>query len=212
MAFNQFMFGSPSRYEKIDKFTPETSSVINQLRDMAFGGLQKNKPDFAPIEQQYKQQFQQETIPNLAERFTSMGGGQRSSAFQGSLGRAGVDLNTNLAALRSKFDMQNRGQLMQMLGMGLTPQQDTGFFQSKPGFLGAAAPGVGAGLGELLPLLAKAGIGGLAGGPVGAGAAVAPDALNALMKILGIFGGRSQQQQGNQGVTYSNQIPNNNLA
>lgn len=43
--------------------------------------------------------FYSQTIPTLAERFTSLGGGQRSAAFQGSLGQAGGQFGLGLQAL-----------------------------------------------------------------------------------------------------------------
>ena len=71
-----------------------------------------------PVEQQYTRNFAQNTVPGLAERFTSMGqGGQHSSAFQGALGQAGAGMNEDLAALRQSH-------LMNLLNIGLKPQNE----------------------------------------------------------------------------------------
>jgi len=61
--------------------------------------------DFAPIEAQARQRFTEETIPTLAERFTTLtGGGQRSGAFERQQAKAATDLETNLAALRATME------------------------------------------------------------------------------------------------------------
>lgn len=56
--------------------------------------------------------FYGQTVPTLAERFTALGGGQRSAAFQGALGGAGRELGLGLAA---QGEQQN--QFNQQLGL-----------------------------------------------------------------------------------------------
>lgn len=77
---------------------------------------------FQPIANEATRQFEQDIIPGLAERFSGMGG-QRSSAFQQSLGQAGGDLASRLAALGSQHavgqqqaGMQQQGLNQQLLG------------------------------------------------------------------------------------------------
>jgi len=63
--------------------------------------------DFGPIAERARSKFYGETVPTLAERFTSLGGaGQRSSAFQRQLGSAGAKLEEGLAALQAQLDPQ----------------------------------------------------------------------------------------------------------
>jgi len=108
---------------QLQRFTPEQQSALSQLLQTGLQGLQNPMEGFEPIAQQAKRQFQQETVPSLAERFTSLGGGaQRSSAFQGALGRAGAGLSENLAGMGTRYGLQRQGQLQNLLGMGLTPQ------------------------------------------------------------------------------------------
>ena len=64
-------------------------------------------------ENQYLRQFYEQTVPTLAERFTALGGGQRSSAFQGALGRAGGNLALDLAANRERYNVAQQGQQSQ---------------------------------------------------------------------------------------------------
>lgn len=146
----------------------EQMSAINQLLQGGLSRLQNlPQPSFAPIAQQARTQFNTQTIPGLAERFTSLGGGQRSSAFQGALGQAGAGLEEALASLGSQFGLQQQGQeqnfLSNLLNMGLQPQFEN-IIQQPGGGFGSA---LGSGLGALLPLL-LGGLGGSFGGPFGA--------------------------------------------
>lgn len=148
----------PGQFAQLQKFTPEQLNAIKQLLSGGLSQLQNPQQGFQPIEQLARNQFHQQTIPGLAERFTSLGSGaQRSSAFQGALGSAATGLESNLAALRSQYGMQNQKQGLQQLGLGLTPQFENLYFPEKPGFFSQLAPGVGQGLGSLLSVLALLG-------------------------------------------------------
>ena len=144
--------------------SPQQIAGQNQLLQTGLSGIQ-NLPNanFGPIAQQARTQFNTQTIPGLAERFTSLGGGQRSSAFQGALGQAGSGLEEALASLEQQFGLQNRGQeqnfLSNLLGMGMQPQFENIAQPKGPGF-GSA---LGSGLGAILPLL----LGGMTGGSGG---------------------------------------------
>jgi hypothetical protein len=169
MAFMDFLFGSPARQEQISRFTPQQLQMLNQGGTYGMQGLQNLAPqyqqlmqglNFDPIEQNAMRQFQQTTIPSLAERFSGMGAGgsQRSSAFAQSLGGAGADLMSQLGALRAQYGLQ-RGQLGgQLLGqqgnifgnlasLGMQPQFDVMQYGAQPGLLpsllGGMAPGFG---------------------------------------------------------------------
>lgn len=134
MAFGEFFTGTSPRYEAIQRFTPQQQQALSQLLNM---GLQSAKPvDFAPIAQQARSQFEQKTLPTIAERFTSMGGGaQQSSAFPQILGSAGSELETNLASLQSQFGLQNQQSIFDLLRLGLTPQFEPKYVEGEPGFL-----------------------------------------------------------------------------
>ena len=232
MGFNQFMLGSPSRFQQIDKFTPGQTDDRNLLRQLGMAGLQE-RPSFEPIAQAEINRHQKETIPALMERFAGMGTGtQRSSGMHDALSRTSEDLGINLAGMRSQYDLQGRNELMQMLGIGLEPQQDTAFFADRPGFMAGVAPGIGEGfgkalpyigaaafsgasnlvgrgikgiggliggggtpgaakpgLGGLLPMAGKGAAGGLVGGPLGAIAAMTPDAISNLIKLFNYLRG-----------------------
>jgi len=158
MGFGDFLIGSPGRMMQQPTRNPQQMGAMNQMLSQALGGLQGNKFDFAPIEQQARQGFAQQTIPGIAERFSMMGsgGGQRSSAFAGALGNAGAGLETDLASMRSQYGLKQQDQLMNMLHMALAPQFENIYSPSSQGFLGSMAGGMGQGMGQgigsLLPL------------------------------------------------------------
>jgi hypothetical protein len=122
--------------------------------------------DFAPIAQRARTNFQQKTLPSIAERFTSMGGGQRSSAFQQAVGQAGAGLDESLAAMEQQYNLQRQPLFQQMISMGLGPQFENAMHARQPGMLETGISSFLGGLG-----------GGLGGGGLGA--------------LAGMFGGNS---------------------
>lgn len=126
-----------------------------------------NDPEFfKSFEAPLQRQFQEQTVPQLANRFAGMGSGGStgSTAFRNQLGREGSNLSTNIAALRGNMQMQAIPQLMQysqqpfqnlmqMYGQALQPTQNV--YQPPSagplgGLLSALASGMGAGYGQKL--------------------------------------------------------------
>ena len=155
-----FFGGTPAYTQQFARFNPQQLGAQQNLLGQ---GLQNTNPDI--LTQRAQDNFYKNTVPTLAERFTSMGaGGQNSSAFQNALGEAGVGLEGELAGLRSNLGLQ---QLMH----GLTQGYDTVHTPRQGGFLenllsnfatpqGIASLGSGAagmagtgGLSSLLPFL-----------------------------------------------------------
>lgn len=169
--------------------TPQQSNALDQLLSMGLQGIQNRKPfDFAPIEQQARSNFMTQTVPGLAERFTSMGSNLRSSGFQDALGRQASNLDQGLAALKAQYGMQQQGQQDQLfqnlLGIGLQPRFENIYQPEGPSFGTGIAGGLGQGLGMALPtLLSSLGGGALSG--LGAGALGAGTAgLGSLLALL----------------------------
>jgi len=163
-GFGSFLFGSPGKMTQAQRFNPQQQSALGEMLSGSMKGLMGNQFDFGPIEAQARQGFRQQTVPSIAERFSSMGsgGGQRSSAFSGSLGQAATGLESNLASMRSQYDLQQQNKLMQMLQMALQPQFENVYMGGQGGLLGSlmggisqgAGQGMGyAGLAKLLPML-----------------------------------------------------------
>src|SRR5678816_3229357 len=149
-SISEFLLGSPARTEQVQRYTPQQTGGINQSLNMALQGLQNPTAGFQPIEQQAREQFRQQTIPSIAERFTSMGA-QRSSAFPQLLSQAGAGLESNLAGMKSQYGLQNKSQLMQLLGLGLTPQFDTVQHGETGGLIQALLSALAGGAGNLIP-------------------------------------------------------------
>jgi len=95
--------------------------------------------EFGPIADLARKQFREETVPGLAEQFAGAGG-LNSSALIGQLGKAGSDLESKLAAMKSQYGLERAGTLGSLaqgqqalglnrsrdiatLGMGLRNQQ-----------------------------------------------------------------------------------------
>jgi hypothetical protein len=137
--------GHRGGFRQVSPYSPVAQGSMDQLVNM---GMQN--ADFGPIQEYYKRMFRTESVPSLAERFTAMGGGQRSSSFQGAMGSAEAGLMAQLAALRSQHGMQQ-------LQMGLRPQFENFYQPARPGMLQGGLQG----LLSMLPAL------GMMGGPVG---------------------------------------------
>ena len=128
---------SADQVEQFQNFTPEQRSIMNNLANIGQEGIQdvinRESGGFEPIAEQARESFHRETVPTIAERFSSLGsaGSQRSSAFGKQLGSAASDLETNLAALRSQYGLekQNLDQNLynNLLTHGLRPQYENAF-------------------------------------------------------------------------------------
>lgn len=141
-------FSKPGGFQKMSLLDPSQLAGQRSALQMALSGLQNPTQGFEPIAQNAMQQFQSNIIPSIAERFTALGG-QRSSGFQNALQQGAVGLSSNLAAQKAQFGLQNQGQLMNLLGMGLKPNFEYAYQQPEPGFLGGALGGLSQGLGSL---------------------------------------------------------------
>lgn len=154
-GLSDFFLGTDPKIQQAARLAPNQLGLQNEgiqnLLKMLQGG-QGQAPSFAPIAQQARTQFNTQTIPSLAERFTSLGA-QNSSAFQGALGSAGAGLEENLASMQSQYGLQQNSQnqnLMKiLLGLGLSPQFENIAFGGQPGAFHGAAQAAG----NILPLL-----------------------------------------------------------
>jgi len=124
-SMGDFMSGQGPQEVRSDIYNQGQGNMMDWLMNQG----QQNM-DFSGLEDQAMKRFNEDIIPSLAERFTSMGsgGGQRSSAFQSSLGRAGSDISTQLAALKPQYGMQQ-------MQMGLRPRSQVSFQGGGPGMI-----------------------------------------------------------------------------
>ncbi len=115
-----------------NKLSPEKQKMKDDLIQQTYAASQNPSAGFEPFANQARQQFNTQTVPGLAERFTSLGSGgsQRSSAFSGSIGAAGAGLESQLAYLQGQYGLQNRDSLMSML----TPDNEQTYMGEQPDF------------------------------------------------------------------------------
>lgn len=129
------------------QYTPAQQAGVDYLQELF------SPEAYSRLEAPAMRQFQEEIVPGIAERFSAMGSGSKgSSAMKNSLGRAGVDLATNLASIRQQGMM---GALPQALGLQQFPMQaQMGLFGQGVGAnIGGLPyqgimPGIGLGLGQ----------------------------------------------------------------
>lgn len=127
--------GSEGGVNQAPRFNPQQQQALALLLGQGSAGLQNPYAGFAPIAQQARNQFNQQTIPSLAERFTSMGNASLSSpAFASQLGQAGAGLEEALAALQSQYGMKNQQNALSLLALGLSPSFENFYQRSQPGF------------------------------------------------------------------------------
>jgi hypothetical protein len=154
-----FFSGTKARNEQLSTVTPQQAGtnvaantgvqqLIPYLLQNLMGGPQgQGRFDFGPIAQRARTQFEQQTIPSIAERFNTLGrGALSSSGFAQTLGGAGAGLQEGLAAQESQFGLQQQGLLQQLLGqlggIGSQQQFENIYHPEQPGFLQTALPGL----------------------------------------------------------------------
>jgi len=151
MNLSDFLFGSDDKIKKKSNYNPQQEQFFNQYAQQAQQGLEgqqdvmgllrsmldPNSDFFKNFENQQMTQFNEETLPNIAERFAG-GGALSSSGFGQALGGAGAGLQSNLAAGKSGMIMQALQQLMQQYNqqsqnvLGSQPFM----YMNKPGNMG----------------------------------------------------------------------------
>ena len=151
--------------KKIPTMTPGGQQFLDQLfNQLGSGGLGQSNTNAMGLlnqlmnpssqatqqfTQPYMDQFNQQIVPGLAERFAgagALGGGLSSSGFGQSLSAAGGNLQNTLAALKSQLGMQAANQLMgqysNLAGMGLNSRPFGYTYQpGGPGVLQSALTG-----------------------------------------------------------------------
>ena len=127
--------GKEGEVKQVATLNPQQENILNFLLQQGHQGLQNPYAGFAPLAQQARKQFAQQTVPSLAERFTSMGNASLSSpAFASQLGQAGAGLEEALAALQSQYGMKNQQHALSLLSLGLSPAFQNFYQASQPGF------------------------------------------------------------------------------
>lgn len=161
----QSLFGSPERNYQQSTLGREQQPLYNQLLSSsqgrgaggAFGQsadyyrdlLSNDSADFDAFAAPEMRRYNEQTIPDLAEQFASMGsGGLSSSGFRNAAVSAGSDLGERLGAIRAGL-RQNAAQGLSSIGqMGLGNYNENIHRPQTFGLVGGIAEGAGRGLGQ----------------------------------------------------------------
>lgn len=94
---------------------PNVQDNQNYLQGQDWLNSLFNDPEFFKnMEAPLQRQFEENTVPELANRFAGMGAGATgSTAFRNQLGREGSNLHSNIAAMRTGMQQQGVNQSLQ---------------------------------------------------------------------------------------------------
>ncbi len=182
-GYREFMLGKEDSFKKLPTMNQGQQSLFSNLLNMLNGGqgdqmgqggqgggqgalaqamglsqgfLDPNSEQYKNFEAPYMNQFEQQIMPMIAERFAGMGGGMggglSSSGFGQALGGAGAGLQAQLAGMKGQMQRQSIGDILGMTQFGLQQQPFAyGHQQASPGFLpqlfGAGAKAFTGGMG-----------------------------------------------------------------
>lgn len=130
VKFSDLLFGKPEKLKQTPNYTPQQRDFMNLLLKQVQPGTEQGidwltslfgDEGFDEYERPYIDQFEQQVIPRIMERFSGMGA-KSSSGLNQALGQAGGQLSTGLAAQRSGLRNQAIGQLQNFSGIGLNQQ------------------------------------------------------------------------------------------
>ncbi len=139
--------GYKSGFQNIPRFDQQQAGGIDSTLQQALQLL--SNPLSSPGSQQLQNNFYSDVVPGLAERFAGLGSGSgalRSSAYQGSLGQAGANL-------QSLLGQQGFNQGLQLLQQGLTPKYETAHLPGQGPLGGILSPELIAALTKILGML-----------------------------------------------------------
>lgn len=172
-GLGDFLFGEKGKIKQLPTKSPQQMQNINQIlsafggqesgmgQGMGQGGqggmggilaqllqaLQSNLEPGSEADQRfaapYLREFNEKTIPGIAERFAG-GGALSSSGFGQALSSAGAGLQENLASMRGQQQNQSIGSLLQLLQSALG--QQTFDYHEKPASSGFLPTLAGTGL------------------------------------------------------------------
>lgn len=175
MSISNFLFGNKDQFKQMPTMNPQQqqalSSLLEQLGMMggqggSYSGAQDylskilggDQGSFEQFAAPYKTQFQEQTLPTIAERFAGLGGPQgggalSSSGFGQALGGAGAQFQSGLAGLYAQLQQhaaqQAFGQHNALAGLGLGARPFENTYQpGSTGVLGGLLSGFGQGIGS----------------------------------------------------------------
>lgn len=122
---------TPGQRRLSDFMTDQSQQSIGPAFDLLRQYMDPSSQATSAFAEPYIRQFNEQTIPQLAERFAgagATGGALSSSAFGQSLGAAGGKLQTDLAALKGGLGQKSLSDILN-LALNLTGQKNFGYSQ-----------------------------------------------------------------------------------
>lgn len=127
-------FGTPAHQIQSTDYSPNQQMGHEYLLQQGANALNNPYEGFDALQNQLYQQLNQQLIPDIAERFTGMGGGRTSSPdFAKQIGGALQGLTGMLAAQKSQYGQQNKQFGLQALNAGLQPYQKNDYVPYQSG-------------------------------------------------------------------------------
>lgn len=143
--FSKLFMGFEPKLKQLQNYTPQQQNVLNMINQMVQGGnedalnwLQSLFSDeegaFEDFERPAMEQFNEQIVPNILERFRG-GGSKNSSGLQQTLGQAARGLSTNLSAQRAGLRQNAINALQNYSNIGLNKQTTPYQTSGSPGVL-----------------------------------------------------------------------------
>jgi len=142
--------GKDDQVKQMPTYSPQQLEFINDLLQQAKSGnqnafkflnqiLSDDPKAMEAFNAPAIQEFEEDIIPSILERFSGLGA-RNSSALNQTLGRAGETLATNLNSQRAQLKSNAINQLMGYSQMGLTPTTKPYIKAGMPSAIAALAP------------------------------------------------------------------------
>lgn len=138
VKLNEIFFGKKPKLKQMPNYTQGQTSFMDTILQMLQDPTEESiswlkslfgDEGFEDFERPLLEQFEQQTIPSILERFTG-GGARSSSGLNQALAQAGRGLSGDIAAQRSGLRMQAMNPLQNFANIGLnkqtTPYQTSG--------------------------------------------------------------------------------------
>jgi len=165
-GMKDFFLGKGAETKTQPIYNPQQEALLNKM----LGGLQQQLPlvlqnlqnilggdpeTMEAFARPARREFEEETLPTIAQRFTSTfgPGSQRSSGFTQAVARAGRKSAEDIASQRLGLQSQAAQQLMGLAGGALSPRQYQYQQPRQPGFAEEAGVPAIEGLIKILPAL-----------------------------------------------------------
>lgn len=143
--------------QELENYSPEQRQLIMELLPQVKAGnknalqylnsILSNEPGaFEDFERPLMDQFQQQTVPNILERFQNMGMSKGSSGLNQTIAQEGRRLSNDIAAQRANLKQNAIQQLGNYSNMSLSPLKSRYIKKGQSGAWSGLAPAAGAGI------------------------------------------------------------------